>query len=89
MSFENLESLLKEHDKNMKEITYNQYNNIKKGVFDSEQLKPGQKVVFYCGDFNKNGRMGDLYLKVKAYKNGKLIAVSYNCHYMIRLIALH
>ena len=58
-------------------------------TFDSEQLKPGQKVVFYCGDFNKNGRMGDLYLKVKAYKNGKLIAVSYNCHYMIRLIALH
>lgn len=58
-------------------------------TFDSEQLKPGQKVVFYCGDFNKNGRMGDLYLKVKAYKNGKLIAVSYNFHYMIRLIALH
>ena len=58
-------------------------------TFDSEQLKPGQKVVFYCGDFNKNGRMGDLYLKVKAYKNGKLIAVSYNCHYMIRLIVLH
>lgn len=58
-------------------------------TFDSEQLKPGQKVVFYCGDFNKNGRMEDLYLKVKAYKNGKLIAVSYNCHYMIRLIALH
>ena len=58
-------------------------------TFDSEQLKPGQKVVFYCGDFNKNGIMGDLYLKVKAYKNGKLIAVSYNCHYMIRLIALH
>ena len=33
MSFEDLESLLKEHDKNMKEITYNQYNNIKKGVY--------------------------------------------------------
>ena len=58
-------------------------------TFDSEQLKPGQKVVFYCGDFNKNGRRGDLYLKVKAYKNGKLIAVSYDFHYMIRLIALH
>ena len=58
-------------------------------TFDSEQLKPGQKVVFYCGDFNKNGRMGDLYLKVKAYKNGKLIAVSYDFHYMIRLISLH
>lgn len=58
-------------------------------TFDSEQLKPGQKVVFYCGDFNKNGRRGDLYLKVKAYKNGKLIAVSYNFHYMIRLIVLH
>lgn len=54
-------------------------------TFDSEQLKPGQKVVFYCGDFNKNGRRGDLYLKVKAYKNGKLIAVSYDFHYMIRL----
>ena len=58
-------------------------------TFDSEQLKSGQKVVFYCGDFNKNGRRGDLYLKVKAYKNGKLIAVSYDFHYMIRLIALH
>lgn len=58
-------------------------------TFDSEQLKPGQKVVFYCGDFNKNGRRGDLYLKVKAYKNGKLIAVSYDFHYMIRLISLH
>lgn len=58
-------------------------------TFDSEQLKPGQKVVFYCGDFNKNGRRGNLYLKVKAYKNGKLIAVSYDFHYMIRLIALH
>ena len=58
-------------------------------TFDSEQLKPGQKVVFYCGDFNKNGRRGDLYLKVKAYKNGKLIAVSYDFQYMIRLISLH
>lgn len=58
-------------------------------TFDSEQLKPGQKVVFYCGDFNKNGRRGDLYLKVKAYKNGKLIAVSYDFHYMICLISLH
>ena len=55
-------------------------------TFDSEQLKPGQKVVFYCGDFNKNGRRGDLYLKVKAYKNGKLIAVSYDFHYMIHMI---
>ena len=64
-------------------------SQLEEPTFASEQLKPGQKVVFYCGDFNKNGRMGDLYLKVKAYKNGKLIAVSYNCHYMIRLIALH
>lgn len=54
-------------------------------TFDSEQLKPGQKVVFYCGDFNKNGRRGDLYLKVKAYKNGKLIAVSYDSFNSITL----
>ena len=59
-------------------------------TFDSEQLKPGQKVVFSCYDFNrKTVNHGGLYLKVKAYKNGKLIAVSYDFHYMIRLIALH
>ena len=50
----------------------------------SEQLKPGQKVVFSCYDFNrKTVNHGGLYLKVKAYKNGKLIAVSYDDHYMI------
>ena len=47
MSFEDLESLLKEHDKNMKEITYNQYNNIKKGVFDSEQLKSDKSASMF------------------------------------------
>ena len=53
-------------------------------TFDSEQLKPGQKVVFSCYDFNrKTVNHGGLYLKVKAYKNGKLIAVSYDYHYMI------
>ena len=53
-------------------------------TFDSEQLKPGQKVVFSCYDFNrKTVNHGGLYLKVKAYKNGKLIAVSYDDHYMI------
>lgn len=55
-------------------------------TFDSEQLKPGQKVVFSCYDFNKNANEGGLYLKVHAYKNGKLIAISYESHYMIHMI---
>lgn len=55
-------------------------------TFDSEQLKPGQKVVFSCYDFNKNANRGRLYLKVHAYKNGKLIAISYESHYMIHMI---
>ena len=65
-------------------------SQLEEPTFASEQLKPGQKVVFSCYDFNrKTVNHGGLYLKVKAYKNGKLIAVSYDFHYMIRLISLH
>ena len=52
-------------------------------TFNSEHLEPRQKVVFSCYDFNKNANRGGLYLKVHAYKNGKLIAISYESHYMI------
>lgn len=52
----------------------------------SKSLKPGQKATFTCYDYNAED--GDLYLKVKAYKNDKLIALSYNFHYMIKPIAL-
>ena len=52
----------------------------------SKCLKPGQKATFTCYDYDAGD--GDLYLKVKAYKNGKLIAVSYNFHYMIKVFAL-
>ena len=55
-------------------------------TFNSEHLEPGQKVVFSCYDFNKNANRGGLYLKVHAYKNGKLIAISYESHYMIHMI---
>lgn len=59
-------------------------SQLEEPTFASEQLKPGQKVVFSCYDFNrKTVNNGGLYLKVKAYKNGKLIAVSYDDHYMI------
>lgn len=59
-------------------------SQLEEPTFASEQLKPGQKVVFSCYDFNrKTVNHGGLYLKVKAYKNGKLIAVSYDDHYMI------
>ena len=59
-------------------------SQLEEPTFASEQLKPGQKVVFSCYDFNrKMVNHGGLYLKVKAYKNGKLIAVSYDDHYMI------
>lgn len=55
-------------------------------TFNSEHLEPRQKVVFSCYDFNKNANKGGLYLKVHAYKNGKLIAISYESHYMIHMI---
>lgn len=55
-------------------------------TFNSEHLEPRQKVVFSCYDFNKNANRGGLYLKVHAYKNGKLIAISYESHYMIHMI---
>ena len=55
-------------------------------TFNSEHLEPRQKVVFSCYDFNKNAKRGGLYLKVHAYKNGKLIAISYESHYMIHMI---
>ena len=55
-------------------------------TFNSEHLEPRQKVVFSCYDFNKNANRGGLYLKVHAYKNGKLIAISYKSHYMIHMI---
>ena len=59
-------------------------SQLEEPTFASEQLKPGQNVVFSCYDFNrKTVNHGGLYLKVKAYKNGKLIAVSYDDHYMI------
>lgn len=56
-------------------------------TFNSEHLEPRQKVVFSCYDFNKNANRGGLYLKVHAYKNGKLIAISYESHYMIHMIS--
>ena len=54
---------------------------------ESNCLKPGQRTSFTCYDYDA-GEDGCLYLKVKAYKNGKLIAVSYGWHYMIKLFAL-
>ena len=53
----------------------------------SNCLKPGQRTSFTCYDYDA-GEKGSLYLKVKAYKNGKLIAVSYGWHYMIKMFAL-
>lgn len=55
---------------------------------DSKSLKPGQKATFTCYDY-KAGKHDLFNLKVKAYKDGKLIALSYKRHYMIELIALH
>lgn len=44
-------------------------SQLEEPTFASEQLKPGQKVVFSCYDFNrKTVNHGGLYLKVKAYK---------------------
>lgn len=56
-------------------------------TLESNCLKPGQRTSFTCYDYDA-GEDGCLYLKVKAYKNGKLIAVSYGWHYMIKLFAL-
>lgn len=56
-------------------------------TLESKYIKPGQKATFTCYDYNAGERCF-LCLKVKAYKNGKLIAVSYNQHYMIRPLVL-
>lgn len=53
----------------------------------SDCLKPGKKTSFTCYDYDA-GENGNLYLKIKAYKNGKLIAISYFYHYMIKVFAL-
>lgn len=53
---------------------------------ESNCLKPGEKVTFSCYDYDAG--KGSLNLKVKGYKNGKLIILSYYAHYMIKLIAL-
>ncbi len=54
----------------------------------SQSLKSGQKATFKCNEYDA-GKYDNFNLKVKAYKNGKLIAISYMWHYMIQLIALH
>lgn len=54
----------------------------------SQSLKSGQKATFKCDEYDA-GKYDNFNLKVKAYKNGKLIAISYMWHYMIQLIALH
>ena len=54
----------------------------------SQSLKSGQKATFKCNEYDA-GKYDNFNLKVKAYKNGKLIAISYMWHYMIKLIALH
>ena len=51
---------------------------------ESNCLKPGEKVTFSCYDYDAG--KGSLNLKVKGYKNGKLIAISYESHYMIHMI---
>ena len=53
---------------------------------ESNCLKPGEKVTFSCYDYDAG--KGSLNLKVKGYKNGKLIILSYYAHYMIKPIAL-
>lgn len=53
---------------------------------ESNCLKPGEKVTFSCYDYDAG--KDSLNLKVKGYKNGKLIILSYYAHYMIKLIAL-
>lgn len=53
---------------------------------ESNCLKPGEKVTFSCYDYDAG--KGSLNLKIKGYKNGKLIILSYYAHYMIKLIAL-
>lgn len=54
----------------------------------SQSLKSGQKATFKCDDYDA-GKYDNFNLKVKAYKNGKLIAISYMWYYMVQLIALH
>lgn len=54
----------------------------------SQSLKSGQKATFKCDEYDA-GKYDNFNLKVKAYKNGKLIAISYMWYYMIQLIALH
>lgn len=54
----------------------------------SQSLKSGQKATFKCNEYDA-GKYDNFNLKVKAYKNGKLIAISYMWYYMIHLIALH
>ena len=54
----------------------------------SQSLKSGQKATFKCNEYDA-GKYDNFNLKVKAYKNGKLIAISYMWYYMIQLIALH
>lgn len=53
---------------------------------ESNCLKSGEKVTFSCYDYDAG--KGSLNLKVKGYKNGKLIILSYYAHYMIKPIAL-
>lgn len=56
-------------------------------TFKAAFLTSGQNISFSCYDYNMGAKKGDLYLKVKAYKNGKLVAISYARHYMIRVIS--
>ena len=63
-------------------------NELEDPTETSRSLKPGQRATFTCYEYNA-GKHDNLNLKVKAYKNGKLIALSYKRHYMIQLIALH
>ena len=63
-------------------------NELEDPTETSRSLKPGQSATFTCYEYNA-GKHDNLNLKVKAYKNGKLIALSYKRHYMIQLIALH
>lgn len=60
---------------------------LKEPTLESDCLKPGQTTSFTCYDYDA-GENGNLHLKVKAYKNGKLIAISYFYHYLIRPLVL-
>lgn len=47
MSAEDLQSLLENNESNWEQISYNRFNNIEKGVFDSKQLKASKSASMF------------------------------------------